>query len=576
MMSSYFIDPNTGSDDNRGSNRDQPWRSFVPLETISLGPGDRVEILAPGSFYTSLFLKGAMGSVDDPVCVVFAPGRYDLHPEALQTRCYHISNNNSEPEVPKRVGVLIEASQHVVVSGPGVRLVCRAKMIVVCIDTSEDVTIRDLAVDYHRPTVSEFSITAVSEDSVDIAVHPDSHYSVEDDAITWRGEGWHYATGLAQELIPETGQIWRLKDPLAGMRIEAVAPGVIRAHGTHAMTAGRVFQLRDTFRDGVGVFVRRSQRVVFDSLQLFYLHGMGIVGQFSEDITLHNVNMAPEAESGRTCSVWADSTHFSGCRGKITYTDCVFDGAHDDAINVHGTHLQIQEVVSETCVRLRFMHRQTYGFMGVNPGDEIDFVRWDSMQIFGTCKARDVEMIDPFELQVTFEEPIPADARIKDVIENVTWTPEVDVTGCTIKRIPTRGFLITTRKRVLVSGNRFVRIHSNGINVESDSSNWFESGCVRDMTIRDNRFEECGREAILISPRYAVPNSSVHQNIRITGNTFVLPEGGSAVNACGVEGLTITDNHIEMLAPIHGRNTIAINDCTDVVVGDNALSLLPS
>jgi hypothetical protein len=573
MSNRYYIDPVAGSDSHCGTAREQPWRSFVHLETLALGAGDRVEILAPGAFDTSLFLKGAAGSKDDPVCVVFAPGRYDLHPEALQRRCYNISNNNEEPDVPKHVGVLIEGSRHVVVSGPGARLVCRAKMIVVCIDDSENVTIRDLAVDYHRPTVSEFNITSVNEDSADIAVHPDSHYTVTDGAITWQGEGWRYATGLAQELIPETGRIWRLKDPLVDMRIEEIEPGVIRAHGTHAMTAGRVFQLRDTYRDCVGMFVRRSRGVTFDALQLFYLHGMGIVGQLSEDITLNKVSIAPEAGSGRTCSVWADSTHFSSCRGKIAYKDCVFDGAHDDAINIHGTHMQIQEVVSETCVRLRFMQRQTYGFMNVNPGDEIDFVRWDSMRIFGTCKARDVEMIDPYELRVTFEEPIPADTRVLDVIENVTWTPEAEITGCTIKRIPTRGFLLTTRKKVVVSGNRFVRIHRNGINVESDAANWFESGCVRDMTICDNRFEECGGEAILISPRHSVPNSSVHQNTRITGNTFVLPEQGSAVNACGVEGLTITGNHIEMLAPIHGRTTIAVNDCDNVVIEDNELML---
>ena len=571
-MNRYYVDPERGCDSHCGMDIQQPWRSFVHLETLALGAGDCVEIVAPGEFDTSLLIRGAQGTLDDPVQVVFAAGRYDIDAESLQRRCYNISNNNEEPDVPKSVGILIEASRHVVVSGPGARLVCRAKMIVACIDESEDVTIRDLEVDYHRPTVSEFSITAVSAEAADIAVHPDSDYSVADGAITWHGEGWSYATGLAQELIPETGDIWRRKDPLTGMRIEAVGPGEIRAHGKHAMTAGRVFQLRDTYRDYVGMFVRRSRCVLFEDLQLFYLHGMGIVGQFSEDITLNRVRMAPEAGSGRTCSVWADSTHFSGCRGTVTYRECIFDGAHDDAINIHGTYMQIQEVVSESCVRLRFMHRQTYGFMAVNPGDEIDFVRWDSMQVFGTCKALDVEMIDPYELLVTCDRPIPTDTRVKDVIENATWTPEADISGCTIRRIPTRGFLISTRRRVMVRGNRFVRIHSHGISVGSGATKWFESGCVRDMTICGNRFEECGGEAILISPQSTVPNSGVHRSIRITENTFVLPDQGRAVNARGVAELAITDNHIEMSVPIHGRTAIAVNDCDGVVIEDNELA----
>lgn len=188
-MNSYFIDPNIGHDGSSGTEPEKPWRSFAPLAKIALGPGDRVEIVSAGRFDTSLFLKEAAGTMDDPVRVVFTPGRYDIHPDTLQTRCYNISNNNEEPDVPKNVGVLIEGSRHVVISGPAARLVCRAKMIVVCIDESENITIRDLAVDFHRPTVSEFSITSACDESADISVHHDSSYTVEDGAITWQGGG---------------------------------------------------------------------------------------------------------------------------------------------------------------------------------------------------------------------------------------------------------------------------------------------------------------------------------------------------------------------------------------------------
>ena len=71
------------------------------------------------------------------------------------------------------------------------------------------------------------------------------------------------------------------------------------------------------------------------------MHGLGIVSQFSENISLWKVTVAPAANSGRVISSWADCFHFSGCRGKISLDSCLTSGSHDDAVNIHGTQLQI-------------------------------------------------------------------------------------------------------------------------------------------------------------------------------------------------------------------------------------------
>ena len=46
-----------------------------------------------------------------------------------------------------------------------------------------------LSFDYHRPTVSEFSVTATTDDYADLTIHPDSAYEVVDGEICWLGEG---------------------------------------------------------------------------------------------------------------------------------------------------------------------------------------------------------------------------------------------------------------------------------------------------------------------------------------------------------------------------------------------------
>jgi len=505
--------------------------------------------------------------------VRFAPGRYDFYPTRALKRQYYISNCNGDPEGEKAIGILVENAGHVHLHGPGARIVYRGKMIELCIDHAEAVTISGLQFDYHRPTVSEFTVVAGSGVSAELEIHKDSAYRVENGELIWEGEGWTCGPDteslLAQELVPEAGRLRRCPNPLEGLRIESVSPRRVRAVGEHGMAVNHVFQFRDGRRDCVGVFVNRSRDVTFRNVDFLFMHGMGVLCQFSEDITLGSVRIAPDAGSGRTCAAWADCFHASGCRGKISVRDCLFSGAQDDAINVHGTHLRIVEEVSRHQVKVRFMHRQTYGFMAFDPGDEIEFVRWDTLEPYAPNRVAAVEMLEPRELLLTLEQPVPADWHEDDAVENVTWTPEVEVRGCRVRHIPTRGFLLTTPRKVVVADNLFDRTWMSAILVECDAEGWFESGCVHDLTIAGNRFVDCGKAAVCIDPRNSKPNPAVHRNIRIAANEFVLGRG-VAVRAKGTTGLTITGNAIQARSSLDEGGVFAADDCLAVEIGNNS------
>ena len=324
--------------------------------------------------------------------VSFAPGRYDFHPGQAFRRNYQISNTNDDPEGGKAVGILLAGARHFRISGPGACLVYRGKMIEVCIDRCQDITISDLQFDYHRPTVSEFTVAAVGAGYVDLEIHKDSHYRIDDGQITWQGEGWSYKTGLAQELDLRTNEVWRRRDPLQGLTLEEIKPFVVRARGKHDMRPQRVYQIRDTRRDCAGVFTRRSRNITWKNVNFRFLHGMGLVNQFSENLTFDSVAVAPAETSGRTTAAWADCIQVSGCRGRLLVKDCLFSGAHDDAINIHGTHLRVVERLSDRQIKVRFMHAQTFGFMAFNPGDEIEFVRWDSLMTYGPNRVEEARL----------------------------------------------------------------------------------------------------------------------------------------------------------------------------------------
>jgi hypothetical protein len=563
----YYIDPENGNDNDSGVKKTAAWRTLSKVNELQLVPGDHIEVF-PGSFKQSLIINDK-GTEEAPIKVHFAKGRYDFYPDSVFREKYNISNTNASPDSLKAVGILFKNAKNVQVSGEGAEIIYRGKMIEVCIDSSENITISDLHFDYYRPTVSEFTVVDAGEDFADLQIHKDSHYKIEDGNLIWYGEGWTCNTRmLGQELNLETNDVRRLWNPIEGMQFEEMSPGFVKARGSHKVKKGHVYQLRETFRDYAAVFTRRSKNITWKDVNFYFLHGMGLVSQFSENLTFDSVSIAPDSTSGRTTAAWADILHFSGCKGKVLIKDCIFNGAHDDAINIHGTYLQIVEKISDNQLKVRFMHKQTYGFMAFNPGDEIDFIDEESYKSHGLNKVKEAIFINPKEILLTLEKRIPDMVDLKDVIENITWTPEVEIRGCHVSRIPTRGFLVATRRKVLIEDNIFLSTHMSAILVAIDANSWYESGFVKDMTIQNNKFIRCAEPVIHIEPRNQKANDSVHQNITIVNNEFLL-HNELIVDAKSAKSLTVAGNSIISEKKLDNEKSIKTSDCSLLKIGKN-------
>lgn len=568
----YFVDPLNGNDSNSGLSAGHPWRSFVPVNARLLGPGDSVSIVSPGTFRETLMPMGA-GTRDKPVEIRFAPGAYDFYPDNSIKLKLHISNTNDDPHTPKAVAILFKDIKHVRVAGDRTDIHVHGKMIQAMLDHAEDVTLTGLAFDYRRPLVSELTVLAVSANHADVQVHPDSEYAIENDRLVWIGEGWR-STGMAlnQECDPaDDGRVWRRGNgPLTGVkRVEELEPCKLRMHyrSNPGFTTGRVIQFREIFRDCAAGLVNRSRNITWRGCAFHAMGGMGIVSQFSETLTFDHVAFAPRPGSGRTTSSWADMLHFSGCRGKILVKDCTMSGSHDDPINVHGTHLRVVGRPAPNQILVRFMHPQTYGIEAFQAGDEIEFVSHTSLCAYASNTVTAAKTQNDREILVTLAAPAPASIQAADVVENVTWTPSVEVRNCRISVDSCRGLLLTTRRPVLVENNTFIKTSMSAILIADDANSWFESGPVRDVTIRGNRFIKCAEPVISIAPenRTADPDKPVHSNISIVDNVFDLV-GTAAIAAKSVRGLTITGNRFSAT-----DLPVTTTACTDVAVKDNFL-----
>ncbi|WP_286155044.1 right-handed parallel beta-helix repeat-containing protein [Bacillus sp. FJAT-27264] len=529
----------------------------------------------------------AAAEISGPVVLDCPKGSYHFYVDEATRAPYYISNTTSEtenPDVTKTIGILLKGLHNFTLEGNGSLFIFHGKQTMILLDGCSNVELRNLHTDYYRPTVTEMTIVSSGAHFFDTEVHPDSRYEIRDGRLVWIGEGWSFTEGPMQTYDPVRNTTWRMDNWLEqATSVEELEPMKLRLHFDFhpEVVPGHVLQNRDGIRDQVGVFITESSNVTFMDVGLHFLHGLGVVGQFSENLTFRRMDLSPRAETGRTVAGFADFIHMSSCRGKVTVADGYFAGSHDDPVNVHGTYLRIVEQPAANVVKVRFMHHQTYGFLAFHPGDEIEFVRSGSLISYAKGNVVSVESLNPRELLLTLADPAPEGIGSHDVIENVTWTAEVEVVNNHFARVPTRGVLVTSRRKAVIANNTFERMHMNAVLIAVDAESWYESGKVEDVTITGNRFVECGsgeHPVIFIAPENVDidENAPVHQGIIITGNRFELKDT-LALSAKSTSGLVFQSNEIVSDGGGGGvlsslDEAIVLTACSGVDIADNTLT----
>lgn len=543
----WYVDPTHGSDDADGLAKASAWKTFAPLNETTLSPGDRVEI-APGLHATSLIPKAA-GSPDQPAVIHFLAGTHEFQAEGATREIYFISNSSTASIKPMPIAILVKDCENLTLTGDGTdgdlrtTLLMGGRLTHFVNDHSENISYRQLVFDLKRPTVSEFRVIGAGESWSDIKIAEGSTCELRDGRLHWTGD-LGAGTPLLQQAIPAEGRCWRTRysnNPLDhATRIEQRTDDTYRLHfeGREPLIVGHQFHYRNGERDVVGAHNARCRNISIEDVEFNAFAGMGIISQFTENISYQRIQVIPPANTLRTCPAWADGFHFSGCRGQILIEDCTFSGLQDDPVNVHGTHLRVIEQPQPNQLLVRFIHRQSYGFAAFQPGDEIAVIHTPTLREHPANPHRTVtaiERINDHDWLLTLDGKAPHFEE-NDVVDNLSWYADLTIRNCRVDMCPTRGFLVTTRGKVLIENNHLKRCRMPGILIENDASGWFESGPVRDMLIRNNELIGCG---IRIHPRVQQGNDPVHENIRIIGNTF---GEGAGIEAHHVSGLIIEDN----------------------------------
>lgn len=565
---------------------------LLSVHTVRADKGDTICVSSFGVYpdtYENV-VTGLQAAIDackqtEAKVLSFPKGRYDIWPEGATRAEYFISNTSTESECPskiKTIGLLFKGIENLTIEGNGSLLMYHGKMITMVFDHCKNIQLQNISTDFQRPTASEICYTRIENEGVVVTLHPDSWYEVRNGRINIFGEGWKSNLIHCNEFDPENGTSryssgWKT---LSESEAKELSPGVVHfaTPAGFRPKIGNILTIRDVIRDQVGMFIVESSDMTLRQVNMHYMHGLGIVNQFVKNITMDHVNCMPPEGSGRILAASADMMHFSGCSGKINITDCRFEGAHDDPINIHGTNLRILEKLDKQTLKLRFMHGQSYGFTAFHEGDEVAFVRAKRMERYAASKVLSVKRLSEREVELRLDKPVPSEVELNlDCIENMTCTPEVEIKNNYFTRTCTRGLLLTTPRKAVVENNIFNKTGMSAILIEGDAEGWFESGPVSDVLIRNNTFIDCayqggpGNAVIALNPSNTViePNRPVHRNVRIENNTFKTFDY-PVLYAKSTSDLLFKGNRIirtTELQPSSGnKNTFLLNGCDRVVI----------
>jgi len=541
-------------------------------------------------------LNKALATIDDtkPTVIIFNRGEYHFYPERSNKRSYYESNTTDVN--PRNCAFLLEGKNNIVINGNGSNLIFHEQMQPFTFDKCRNITLRNVNIDWDQPLIAQAQVLAVSDKSIKININlKESPYRIEDGKIYFGTradniELWKSTMEFDRDghfVVPQTGDWGCLGRGWENYLAENILPGIVEINYPFLRkpAVGNFLVMRFAERIHAGIFIQDSKNINIENVNLYHSTGLGALAQFSENITFSAYRAIPNKSKNRYFGGGDDGIHISNCKGLVTIDNCEFSGLMDDPINVHGTSVKVIEVVGNKQLKCKFMHEQSIGLNWGHKGDKIGFIENSMMNSLGTGVVERFKALDKETFLLDLQMPIPKGFEVGDALENLTWSPDLKITGSHFKSCRARGLLVSTPGKVIIENNIF-ESSGSAILIAGDANNWYESGAVTNVLIQNNIFTElCNTSSyqfcegiISIYPEIPVLNETTpqfHKNITIENNEFH-PFDFPVLFARSVDGITFSNNSVirsTRFEPYHHRKfTFSFEACKAISIEKNNFS----
>lgn len=520
--------------------------------------------------------------------VIIEKGTYHFYPEkAYEQYCFITNHDNSL----RRIAFPINDFDGLTIDAKDAKFIFHGVMMPFNIENSNNIDISGLTIDWYLPLHGEGIIEAndTINNTFDIRLADNMPYTIRNEQLIFIKEGFEHDLAHAILYDPKRKAVayntnkytplqmtknieirnkdkfdfvnyidfriseYELQNQEYSIKAEEIAPELVRIYGNKKPLPplGMVLVCKGQFgkdRIANAFHINKSSHVKLHNLTINYAGGMGILGERSENIELESVNVLANPENNLMVSTTADAAHFSSCKGKIVVNNCNFRHQLDDAINVHGAFVIVEDILAPNKIGVRIGHFQQAGFQFAEEAENIGFINPEnSAEVAFKTSVKSFYKLNKDYYIITFNEEITDKLSKGYVVENLDWYPEVTITNCQFADNRARGLLLKSPKKTIVKNNYFSNmmqalIISGGINTW-----WYESGGAQDMLIEDNTFGDCnydgGKRPVISIGGNKDDKGRMLGKITINNNTFD-NFNPSIITAIGVKKLEFTNNTI--------------------------------
>lgn len=531
-------------------------------------------------------LKKVVGSLADGDEIVLTPGEYHLY-EGEMFRAFYYESNCDAGE--KHIAFYLKNKKNITIDGQGANLICHGRVSPFLLDGCENVTIKNLSVDYNVAFYMEWQVIKSARGEMEVRVFPANSYRMQGGGMVHLVDGIEIPFGGKsvvtlqafdgeKKRVLENSQLRFLRfctekrDTYAENEVfcEEIGDHLLRVSGEKLdeFVPGSRLYLSAEGRHSNTVFALSTKNLTVEDFVIYYTPSMGINCQLCENVTLNRVSVRLNERHG-IVTANADATHFIACTGRVLIEDCLFENMMDDGANVHGIFTDVTEVCDNRAV-VKLVHGQQKGVNSYLVGDEIAFTRGKTLERIATCRVLTSVLLDEEHIELTLSGDM-TEVRPSDKAEDLTRQPEFIMRGCTVRNNRPRGVLVATGKKAVVENCTF-NTSSSCVEISADSAYWYESGGVSDLVIRNNYFQDfCyqyGGAAVGVVPRYEFDkNHPVYycSNIRILDNRL----GRSdlyVLYALRSEKVTLQGNVFVSSGKETPAETYFEEDCREIVI----------
>ncbi len=513
--------------------------------------------------------------------IYFEPETYTLRRDfAMQKFCY-LSNNDAGI---KSIAMPIIGKKNLVIDGGGANFMGISRIMPFYLLDSENITLQNFTIDYVRPFYTQGEVIEADSESVLLKINKDEYpYYIKNKVVIFTGEDYssYFMHGLleydANTKRPAKNVIDNMsKSPITG---EEISEGLLRLFipFEKIATAGNIMTIKHEERFVPAIGISNCKNITLKNITIRHAGTMGVIAQFSENITLDGVVVAPDCNSSRCISANADATHFVNCRGTVLVKNGVFESQLDDVINVHGNYLRVVKIINNLNLLVEIPHFQQVGAFSLTDGANITICDQKTMMPIENRKLKESKTINSRYYLLTLDEEFEFVSGNTYAIDDVDSHPEVIFSNNKCGKNRARGLLFTTTKKTIVENN-IIDTEGSCIKINSDMHFWYESSAISTVIIRNNEMRRAnsatwGKGLIDIDPGMEKQQDGnyFHGDIICENNSVEL-DGMPFVYGYSFKSLTMQNNKFTVL----GDNTtsqvpLSVKNYGELIADNNAI-----